>query len=361
METPFIQIDQSKMNRNIEGMARMAEQAGVSLRPHIKTHKIPEIAALQMKAGASGITVAKTTEAEVMAEHGIKDIFIAYPVVTKEKLDRLRVLNEKSKLIVGVDSLEGALILSDYLKSVNQEMEVRLEVDTGLRRTGVLYDQALTLALEISKLPHLQLTGIYTFRGAILAGKPTVDLEAAGKEEGEAMVQLAESLRENGVPIRDVSVGSTPTASAAAKVKGVTEVRPGTYVFYDRMQAAFGVCALEDCAASVIVTIVSIPSDDLIIIDGGSKTFATDVQPGTDPLQLKGFGHIVNLPEGVFERLSEEHGMISVNTAHSFKVGDQLEIIPNHICPTINLHDYVYLQDEDEQKKTRVLARGKLQ
>ena len=175
------------------------------------------------------------------------------------------------------------------------------------------------------------------------------------------MVSLAGRMRERGIEIRDVSLGSTPTAEDAAGVEGVTEIRPGTYVFYDRMQARLGACSLGECAATVVCTVVSRPSEDLAVIDGGSKTFATDVQPGTDPLNLEGFGHVAGYPGAVLERLTEEHGMLAVTGEHDLGVGDTLRIIPNHVCSTVNLHDALYLAGRDGAvEEVRVAARGKV-
>jgi D-serine deaminase-like pyridoxal phosphate-dependent protein len=347
------------MESNIQKMADVARWNGVDLRPHVKTHKIPGIAREQMEAGASGITVAKFSEAEVMADGGIEDIFIAYPLVTEAKIRQAIRLDERVRLIVGVDSLEGAGRLSAVAQ--DQTLEVRLEVDTGLRRTGVPYDEAVRLAGEIEAMGNLDLTGIYTYRGAVLGGSKTLELEKAGLEEGQLMVSLADMLRKRGIGIDDVSVGSTPTAEYVARVDGVTEIRPGTYVFYDRMQARLGACSLDECAAVVVCTVVSRPTRDLAVIDGGSKTFATDVGPGAEPLNLEGYGHVVGYPDAVLERLTEEHGMLSVDEDCDLEVGDTLQIIPNHICSTVNLHDQVYLVGEDGGvEETRVAARGKV-
>src|SRR5215207_7187464 len=302
--TPYLLVDGPKMERNIQKMAHVARENGVALRPHVKTHKIPGIATDQVEAGASGITVAKLSEAEVMADGGIEDIFIAYPLVTEAKIRQAARLAERVRLVVGVDSLEGARRLTGVAE--DQTLEVRLEVDTGLRRTGIPLDEAVGLACEIEAMGNLDLTGIYTYRGAVLGGSKTLELERAGFEEGRLMVSLADMLRERGTRVDDDSVGSTPTAEYVAKVEGVTEIRPGTYVFYDRMQARLGACSLDDCAAVVVCTVVSRPTGDLAIIDGGSKTFATDVAPGADPLNLEGYGHIVGYPDAaVLERLTE--------------------------------------------------------
>src|SRR5215203_265725 len=331
--TPYLLIDGAKLERNILKMADIAWENGVALRPHVKTHKIPSIATEQVETGAAGITVAKISEAEVMADGGMVDIFIAYPLVSEAKIRQAVRLSER----------------------------VRLEVDTGLRRTGVLYDEAVGLAAEIDGMRNLDLTGIYTYRGAVLGGSKTLELEKAGLEEGQLMVSLADRMRERGIGVDDVSVGSTPTAEYVAKVDGVTEIRPGTYVFYDRMQARLGACSLDECAAVVVCTVVSRPAPDLAIIDGGSKTFATDVGPGAEPLNLEGYGHVVGYPDAVLERLTEEHGMLSVDEDGDLEVGDTLQIIPNHICSTVNLHDEVYLVGEGGVvEETRVAARGKV-
>jgi len=360
-DTPYLLIDGAKMGRNILKMANVARGSGVALRPHVKTHKIPSIAKEQLEAGARGITVAKLSEAEVMAASGIEDIFIAYPLVTDAKIRRAVRLGNRVRLVVGVDCLEGARRLSAVAKAEDHILEVRLEVDTGLRRTGVPYDEAVDLANEIEAMGNLDLIGIYTYRGAVLGGSRTLKLKEAGLEEGQLMVSLADRMREQDIRVDDVSLGSTPTVEYAAQVEGVTEVRPGTYVFYDRMQAHLGACSLDECAATVVCTVVSRPSEDLAVIDGGSKTFATDVPPGAEPLNLKGFGHVVGYPGVVLERLTEEHGMLALDRGCDLQVGDTLQVIPNHICSTVNLHDEVYLLDEgDTVQEVRVAARGKV-
>ena len=362
METPYLLIDGMQMKRNIDRMSGIAEERGVKLRPHVKTHKIPLIANEQLRAGAAGITVAKVSEAEVMAESGIEDIFVAYPLVTESKIERALRLSRRINLTVGVDSLEGARRLAERAALEDSILNVRLEVDTGLRRTGILRGEAVELALRIESLENLNLTGIYTYRGAVLEdGSPTLDLKRAGLEEGELLVSMVDRIREEGIGVEDVSVGSTSTAKFAGEVDGVTEIRPGTYVFYDRMQVRLETCSLDECAATMACTVVSRPSEDLAIIDGGSKTFATDVQPGAEPLNLEGFGHVVGQPGAMLERLTEEHGMLAVSGRHDLKVGDTLQIIPNHICSTVNLHDAVYLADEDGTvEKLQVAARGKV-
>lgn len=363
IETPGVVISLEAVESNINKMAGAIKKTGVQLRPHAKTHKLPQMAQRQLDAGAIGITVAKMAEAEVMAAGGITDIFVAYPIVAMSKLERaVKLVQSGIRLIIGVDSLEGAQRVSQAAVKHGVQLEVRLEIESGLNRTGVDAAAAPALAQQISKLDGVLLGGIFTYRGAMLSGAATMDLKAAGHEEGRIMVQTAEAISAAGVEIRDISVGSSPTALYAAEVEGITEVRPGTYIYQDVMQAAFGLCETGDCAGAVVATVVSRPTPTRIVIDGGSKTFATDVQPDKAPLHLKGFGHIVGDPDAVFERMNEEHGVISVKADSSYQVGDVIAIIPNHICSTINLHNFVYLQQADGTLvPTPVTARGLLE
>ncbi|MCU6711470.1 alanine racemase [Paenibacillus sp. J5C_2022] len=362
VETPCIVINSDAVDTNIARKAAAINRLGVSLRPHAKTHKLPEMAKRQLTAGAAGITVAKLGEAEVLAAAGVKDLFVAYPIVGQPKLERaVKLAKSGVRLIIGVDSLAGAAMISRAATAAGCVLEVRLEIESGLQRTGADPAAAVELAKEIQALEGVSLTGIFTYRGAMLQGEPTMDLRAAGHEEGRLMVRVAGAMRAAGLDIRDVSVGSSPTALYAAEIDGITEVRPGTYIYQDRMQAAFGLCSLDDCAGAVWATVVSRPAPDRIVIDGGSKTFATDVQPDKAPLHLKGFGHIVGDEEAVFLRMNEEHGVIAVTPDSLYEVGDMIAIIPNHICSTVNLHNYVYLQDTDGAlTRTAVAARGLL-
>lgn len=360
METPYLLIDNDKLTANIHRMSAIAKQNGVHLRPHVKTHKIPQVATMQLAQGATGITVAKVSEAEVMKEHGMTDIFIAYPLVVTSKIERALNLARDIELTVGVDSFVGARTLSSVASHRKQTLNVRMEVDTGLHRTGIASKDALSLAQEISRLEGLQLTGIYTYRGALLNGKPTIDTQAAGVEEGMLMVEMAQQLQANGIDVQEISVGSTPTAPHVAEIQGVTEIRPGTYVFGDVMQAAFGAMNVDECAAFVVVTVVSRPSPDLIVVDGGSKTFATDVQLNAAPLYLEGFGRVLSHPEAVFERMTEEHGMIRILPETNIDIGDELHILPNHICSTVNLHNFAYMRRNGGLTHVDIAARGKL-
>lgn len=360
MLTPSLYVSYEKLQRNIAQMHGKILQNGCRIRPHIKTHKTALIARMQMDAGAAGVTVAKVSEAEIMAAGGIKDIFIAYPVVGKDKVARLMELNDKCRLIVGVDSIEGAKSLSDAAAEKGQTLEVRLEIDTGMKRTGVPPERALDIALEISGMKGIRLTGIYTFKGLMHAGIFTPDCSLAAREEAEIMGDVKARLDMKGIEVKDVSGGSTPTAIPASACSQITEVRPGTYVFYDYMNVKAGVCTLEDCAAVVKTTVVSTPYDDLIIVDAGSKSICPDVPLGTDPYRFESYGYIVEYPALMLTRLSEEHGIIHVpENAERPKIGEVISIIPNHICTTVNLYDRLYLEKDGKVDLVRIDARGK--
>jgi D-serine deaminase-like pyridoxal phosphate-dependent protein len=360
LSTPCVLIDLGIVEQNIERMAQIAKKAGVDLRPHTKTHKIPYLASRQIEKGAAGITVAKVSEAEVMAAHGIKDIFVAYPVIGQQKIKRITELNTRIRLIIGVDSLEGAMALAQAAVVAKQTIEVRLEVDTGFKRTGVQYDKALGLAKEISGMAGLNLTGIYTFHHLIYQGERTHDRAKAGLEEGTLMVTLAEEMNRAGLKIKDISVGSTPTAEYVANVPGITEIRPGTYIFNDMIQVHNKSCTLADCAAKVLTTVVSAPSNKLAVIDGGNKTFSTDCQPNNPPYFMKGYGLIEGIEDYALTRLTEEHGMLSAinDDAVRLEPGRLLTVIPNHVCTTINLHNKVYFVSGETVEEAVVEGRG---
>lgn len=362
LETPSVLIDMKIVHANLKAMALHTRRCGCTLRPHVKTHKIPELARLAVEYGACGITCAKVSEAEVMADGGLDDIFIAYPMVGDFRILRAAALARRvRRLILAVDSLAGAQALSETAIGAGIVFEVRLEVDTGLKRTGIALAQAAALAHQIAALPGIRLTGIFTFRGLMLDGKPTEDNAAAGHQEGKLLAELAEALRSEGLDIRDVSGGSSPTGRHVAEVAGVTEVRPGTYIFNDWMQVAEHACAIQACAATVLATVVSTPEDGYAVIDGGSKTFATDFPLNAPPFQFPGYAVSADNPDLVLTRVNEEHGILSsLSGKTGLTVGQRVRMIPVHVCPTVNLHNHVWLLEDGGLRKARVEARGML-
>jgi len=361
LETPCLVIDAEILRRNIKAMQAICNQHGCALRPHIKTHKSAEIARMQVEAGAVGITCAKISEAEVMAEGGLGDIFIAYPLIGTGKIERAIQLAKKlERLILAVDSHTGAQAFSEAALRHGIELEVRLEVDTGAKRTGLPLEDAVDLAVAVSKLPGLRLTGLYTFKGMVHEARPTRDVEQAAEEECMLLSQVAEMLAQRGIQIQDLSAGSTPTGASCAASGKVTEIRPGTYVFYDQMCLENGACTERDIAAYIRATVVSTPAPNYAVIDGGSKTFPTDTVLNQPPLSPHSYGYVRGRDNLRLDRLSEEHGMLRTPDGNptGLQVGDVLELIPFHICPAVNLQNNMYLLENGSVRKLPVDARG---
>lgn len=362
LETPSLIIDCAKALQNICRMQHMADAAGCSLRPHIKTHKMPLFAKLQLKSGAAGITCAKVGEAEIMAQAGIDDIFIAYPLVDLPRLRRAAALLPQCKrLILAVDSEAGAQRMNDFAVAQKLRFEVRLEVDTGAKRTGAAFESAIQLASSVNALPGLRLTGVYTFKSLVLNGQPTTDPLAAGQEEGRLMAQLREELENAGLRGLEISAGSTPTAASVAGTGSVDEIRSGTYIFNDYMLVREGAAAPEQIAAHLLCTVVSTPRPDYAVLDGGCKCFSTDFPLNVPPYYYEGYAFVEGRPDLVLDRLNEEHGILrSKSGSTGLTVGQQLFLTPVHICTALNLQNTVVLDWGDRLERQPVAARGML-
>ncbi|MBW3634385.1 MAG: alanine racemase [Chloroflexi bacterium] len=358
LDTPVIAVDETLLHRNIDEMASLARSCGVSLRPHSKTHKSPRIARLQLEAGAAGLTCAKLGEAEVLvAEGGVRDILIAYPIVGELKIRRLLDLTNRAHITVAVDSLEAALALSRAFANSGRVLDVYIEVNTGQDRAGARAGQeAVDLAVDIARMPGLRLSGVMTHEGHAGFSGPD-EISTVAQNAGQALVDTAERLRGLGVEVTQVSVGSTPSSWFTPRVKGITEMRPGTYVFHDNNAFRHGRIGPDRCAARVVATIVSRPAPDRAIIDAGSKALALDPSPSHP-----GHGYIVGHSDATIARLSEEHGVVLLPPdEQGFNVGDRVEIIPNHICPAVNLTDeLVIVRDGEIVDRWPVAARGKV-
>ena len=366
-ETPCLVVDEPLARENIARVQQGVNAAGCQLRPHIKTHKMPYFARLQLEAGAAGITCAKVSEAEVMADGGAEDIFLAYPMVGDFRIKRALALSQRvRRLILAVDSLAGAQALSGAAEAAGLTLEVRLEVDTGAQRTGVLRDHAVDLAKAVAALPNLRLTGIYTFKSLVLHGAPTQDNDAAGKEEAQLMYDAAQAIRAAGVEIQDISVGSTPTWRQAAETGLVTEVRPGTYIFGDWMLTREHCAAFDQIAVRLYATVVSTPAPGYAILDGGTKTFPMDIPLDAEPYHYPGYA----IPIGKdgqpdwnlqLRRMNEEHGILTAQNGETgLTVGQVLELVPIHVCTAVNMQNHVFVAQNGILRPMDVAARGML-
>jgi D-serine deaminase-like pyridoxal phosphate-dependent protein len=359
LDTPAIVIDLDVMERNLRRAADYARANDLRLRPHTKTHKIPALGKRQVELGAAGLTVAKVGEAEVMLGSGTPDLLVAYPIIGRRKLDRLMEVARSAKVTVSLDSVFAGRGLSDAARAAQVNVGVMAEVDMGLGRVGVKPDDALALVQGIARLPRLNFEGIAFYPGHVktMDEKGMLQLDEVGKR----LQQLLRTLKDAGYDCNVVSGGSTPALYQSHRIQGMNEIRPGTYIFNDKNTVACGACTYADCAASLLVTVVSNAVKNQVVVDGGSKTFSSDglVTGGT----AAGFGYIVQAPDAVFSKMNEEHGYINIQRAgRSFEVGDRLRIIPNHICVAMNLHETVYgVRGDQVEQVWKVEGRGKLQ
>lgn len=358
LDTPALVVDLDIMERNLARVADYSRDHNLRLRPHTKTHKSTRIGRRQLESGAAGLTVAKVSEAEVMVGAAPADLLIAFPVVGRPKLDRLMEVARKTHVTVALDSMEAARPLSEAAQAAGVEVGVLVEIDAGLGRVGVSPADALGLAECVRKLPGLKFEGITFYPGHI----KSMDDEgrAALRAVGDLLGGVLADFRRAGVPVNIVSGGSTPTLFESHTVQGLSEIRPGTYVYNDLNTVRSGGCAMEDCAASILATVVSTARPGQMIVDGGSKTFSSDrPSAGADVT----FGQVVEAPGARFHKMNEEHGFVDMTRAEGrFAVGDRVHIIPNHICVAVNLHERVYgLRGEQVEEVWTVEGRGKLQ
>lgn len=358
LSTPALTIDLDILERNLDRVAELCRQQHVGLRPHTKTHKTPEVARLQLARGAVGLTVAKVGEAEVMAGAGLDDIMVAFPIYGGEKLRRLAELACGRRILVSLDAEATAQELSRAAAAQGSTVGVLVEFDVGFHRCGLEPGPAcVVLARKIAELPGLKFRGLMTYFGNVWgsAAERRAEAERVAERVGRALAAFREAQME----VEIVSGGSTPSIEFAHLVPGLTDIRPGTYVYNDLNTHYQGACRLEDCAARVVTTVVSTAVPGRAIIDAGSKTFSSDLlRSGPE----SGYGHVVEAPDAPLIKLNEEHGHLDITkSSHKFYVGEVLTVIPNHVCTCVNMHDEVFPHRRGEVTGCwRVAARGKI-
>ena len=332
--TPVAVVDEEIVERNLARMAKLAADHNVKLRPHAKTHKSSHMAKRQMAHGAVGLTCATFTEAEVFADAGVDDLLIAHPPVGRPKLERLSALASRVKrLAVSLDDVGVARCLPE-------SVEVLWEVDTGQHRIGTLPGEPTAQGVRelVKAIGVGRFRGLITHAGFVYSATNQEERHRAADQESDGLLMTAELLRHDGIEVRELSVGSTPTAGLALR-GGITEMRPGTYIYGDANQVALGSQALEDCALAVVATVVATPAPDRAVADAGSKALSADLQVAG----LSGYGMVVGHPDLRVTRLSEEHTIISANGRTGLTIGDRLVIIPAHACTVANLHPAMLL------------------
>lgn len=341
LPTPALLVERPVLEQNIARMASVARHAAVALRPHWKTSKCLEVAALQRDAGAVGFTCATGLEAETLVTAGFTDVFWAFPPVGVARVETAVRLNETARVIVGVDSFEPARELARAAHERGVDVPVRIEVDTGLGRTGTRPETVADLAERLCGVSGITVEGVFTHEGQLARlGAAPEERAAAGRRVGGVMVEVAETVRARGIALTSVSVGSTPGAASTPAVPGVTEMRPGTYVYGDDNQVWLQVIDEAQCALSVLARVVSIERGDTLIVDAGLKAMSGDASG-------RGDGRFGSLP-GSPARLTaahEEHGFLV--DAGELPVGALTRIRPNHACGTVNMHSLVWVVEDD--------------
>lgn len=367
LPTPQLLVDRPRLLRNIARQQTAAAAHGLRLRPHAKTHKSPAIAAWQIARGAVGICCAKLGEAEVFAEAGVSDIRLPYPI-NPASAPRLLALMERAAISIIVDHLEVARAWSDVMRRAGRRLPVLVKVDVGFHRCGIDPRQmdAPAFIRQVAAMPGLDLRGLLSHAGQGYGASSEDELKTIATEEAAMLGEVKAAASRDGIPLDEVSVGATPTFRFTVGQPGLTEVRPGNYVYYDRTQVALGAATPGDCALTVLAMVVSKPAPDRIVLDAGSKTLTTDVARGID--KPAGYGAILRdltdqTPDTsvAIERLSEEHGVVRVLTGSTpLEPGDRVRIIPNHACVVSNLADRIHLVDGLEILDTLPVAgRGK--
>ena len=362
LDTPALIIDREIMMDNLRFMQDYADRKKVALRPHTKTHKMPKLALIQENLGAKGITVAKVGEAEVMAAAGLKNIFIANEIVGAVKLARIRKLAESIDISFGLDSIDQAKMIEASFEGADKKAQVLIEIEVGEGRSGVIeQDDYIKLLHYLKTCKNIYLKGIFSHDGNSYGAADISECRNIHLTAQKRTLEFARLAKEEGMELETVSIGSTPSMMHDFPIlEGVTEIRPGTYIFMDASQAnAYG--SLDRNAATVLTTIISRPTAERVITDVGAKGITAQTR-SKGFCATQGLGLIKGWPDVEIFDVYDEHAIIyNQQFRDHVKVGDKVEIIPNHICPVVNLHEYSYLVSKGQViEKISVECRGKL-
>ncbi|MCR3956166.1 MAG: D-TA family PLP-dependent enzyme [Gudongella sp.] len=362
LDTPSLLIRQDILLQNIVQMQKYADESNVSLRPHTKTHKSSYLALLQADQGAAGITVAKVGEAEVMAKAGLKDIFIANEIVGERKLERIKALQKRTNISFGLDSLAQAKMIENVFNQ-DEKANVLIEIEVGENRSGIIEEEDfIDLLNYIKSSESIHFKGVFSHDGHSYGAKDMDELRHIHLESQKRTLRFADLSRESGLSPQTVSIGSTPSLIHNFPIlEGVTEIRPGTYIFMDASQSKV-VGGLDMNAASVLATVISRPTEDRVVLDVGAKGL-TMQKRSKGITSTNGMGLILGYEGVEIDSMYDEHALIyNRKFRNQVQVGDRVQIIPNHICPVVNLYDTIHLvSGEDVLEEIPVDCRGKLQ
>jgi D-serine deaminase-like pyridoxal phosphate-dependent protein len=358
-DTPALAVSPERVQSNVARVAAVTREHGKQLRPHVKTHKMAAVARLQLAEGAFGLQVAKLGEAEAGAVADARSVLVGFPLVGEPKLARLAELARQRSVLVGLDSLDVAKGISAFLRDKDARVGILIDVDTGLHRVGVRPEDVGELGAAIQPLPGLDLVGVMTHEGHIAGqGRNETHMRELVHQAAADVTRAGAALRGLGVSDPVVSMGCTPTWRFAVEEPGVTELRPGTYVFYDMNCVRNGAARLSDVAAAVVATVVSVATGrGEFVVDAGSKSLASELRKLPD-----GTTSFASVPElgGSVVRLSEEHGIVA-GARRLPRIGQRVAVVPNHICPVVNLFDEaVTVAGDGATGAWPVTARGRV-
>ena len=364
LPTPQVVIDRRRLVANMDRVQQLASAAGMQLRPHAKTHKSPIVAKWQLDRGASGICCAKVGEAEVFVGAGFDSVRLPYPV-HPSNAPRLLALMDYAALSIIVDHLEVAHGWSEAMRAAGRTLDVLVKVDVGFHRCGIdPKGDPIGFIQAIASMPGLRLRGLLSHAGHGYQASSEEQLCAVARQEVETLIDIRDRAAASGIALDEISVGATPTLRFSVRQLGITELRPGNYVYFDRTQVALGAATFDDCALTVLTTVVSKPAKDRIVLDSGSKTLTNDQARGIT--RMPGFGAVLDANGRVdetltIERLSEEHATVRVDGLTTLEPGDRVRIVPNHACVVSNLVDVVRLVEGDHVVDTLpITARGRI-
>lgn len=369
LRTPCVLVDTARVERNLERLQSSVNSRGLRLRPHAKTHKSVELARRQIAGGAIGICCAKLGEAEVFAAAGIEDIRLPYPL-NPVNAERVIELLDQTRLSFIVDHMAVAQGWSEAMDRAGRTVDVLVKVDVGFHRCGIDpgRPEAADFVAKVAGMPGLRFRGLLAHAGHGYGATSEAQVREIAEGEARTLVGLADAVRAKGIDVAEISVGATPTVRYSVDQSGLTELRPGNYIYFDRTQVSLGAAAWDDCALTVLARVVTKPAPDRIIVDSGSKTLTNDLARGFAP--APGYGAVLRGITGVqapddsllVERLSEEHANVRVTSAtHALEPGDLVRIVPNHSCVVSNLVDSAWLVDGEQViERLDISARGRI-
>jgi D-serine deaminase-like pyridoxal phosphate-dependent protein len=359
LDTPALIVDMDVMEANIARMAAFAREHGLALRAHVKNHKIPDLAWRQLRAGAAGIVCQKLGEAEVMADAGLTDMLIPYPLIGPIKVRRLLALARRARVITVVDSYEGAAAISAAAEESGQSIETMIEVDIGYHRCGVAPSEAAVLASAITQELHsLRFLGLMAYEGHVYGLTTPEQVEAEADRSFARLADCAAQVRAAGIPVACVSSGSSVTYRSAAANGAITEIRAGGYIFGDRSVVQLGGAAQADCSLTVLSTVVSMHGQHHIVIDAGAKALSLATLEG-----IPGYGLVIGHEESPIGRIADEHGMIQApDDGRPFALGERIRIIPNEHTVVVNqFSELIGLRAGRVEHVWPIAARGLMQ